>query len=52
MPAHVAKGLYLVHQECLPDVEGSSNAGLVLGCDVYRLQVLHRGGNCGFYDVR
>jgi hypothetical protein len=47
----VAKGQYLVHQECLPEVQGSSSAGMVLGCDVCRLQAFHTGENCGFDDV-
>jgi hypothetical protein len=47
----VAEGLYLVHQECLPEVQDSSCAGVVLGCDVRRLQAFQTCENCGFDDV-
>ena len=40
-PPRAAEEQYLVHQVCLSDAEGTSNARSVLFCDACRLQTFH-----------
>ncbi len=47
-PPRAAEEQFLFKTDCLPDMEGSSNADKVLMSAMCRLQAFHRGGICAF----